>query len=224
MGRFLGLEDTLAGYNPQGRKELYTTETAEHTCIHTLTHTHTHIQVYRIFIDRKTQKRFYIEKQPKPISALVKLCSLMCGKDCETATLKQKAFSIILEKQQHLEKQQCASWLQLRPTLCIPMDSSLPGSCVHGGHMHGVFSMQEYWNGLPCPLVTQQVVSACNCSRYSQYTVCGEQTILQKLGKIFLCVSFSCLSRKYKLLFHNTKFEKIEELFFLVTRIQDLLS
>ena len=29
---------------------------------------------------------------------------------------------------------------------CVPMDCSLPGSSVHGG-----FSSQEYWSGLPCP-------------------------------------------------------------------------
>ena len=31
-------------------------------------------------------------------------------------------------------------------TFCDPMDCSLPGSSVHGG-----FSRQEYWSGLPCP-------------------------------------------------------------------------
>ena len=31
------------------------------------------------------------------------------------------------------------------PTLCTPMDYSLPGSSVHG------FSRQEYWSGLPFP-------------------------------------------------------------------------
>ena len=31
-------------------------------------------------------------------------------------------------------------------TLCSPMDCSPPGSSVHGG-----FSRQEYWSGLPCP-------------------------------------------------------------------------
>ena len=33
------------------------------------------------------------------------------------------------------------------PTLCSPMDCSLPGSSVHG------ISQQEYWSGLPlsCP-------------------------------------------------------------------------
>jgi len=35
---------------------------------------------------------------------------------------------------------------QLCPTLCNPMDCSPPGSSVHGG-----FSRQEYWSGLPCP-------------------------------------------------------------------------
>ena len=29
---------------------------------------------------------------------------------------------------------------------CYPMDCSLPGSSVHGG-----FSRQEYWSGLPFP-------------------------------------------------------------------------
>ena len=36
--------------------------------------------------------------------------------------------------------------LQSGPTLCNPMDCSLPGSSVDGG-----FSRQEYWSGLPCP-------------------------------------------------------------------------
>ena len=31
------------------------------------------------------------------------------------------------------------------PTLCDPMDYSLPGSSIQG------FSRQEYWSGLPCP-------------------------------------------------------------------------
>ena len=31
------------------------------------------------------------------------------------------------------------------PTLCNPMDCSLPGSSVHG-------DPQEYWSGLPCLL------------------------------------------------------------------------
>ena len=35
--------------------------------------------------------------------------------------------------------------LQLCPTLCNPMDCSLPGSSVHG------ILQQEYWSGLPFP-------------------------------------------------------------------------
>ena len=34
---------------------------------------------------------------------------------------------------------------QLCPTLCDPMDCSLPGSFIHG------ISRQEYWSGLPFP-------------------------------------------------------------------------
>ena len=34
---------------------------------------------------------------------------------------------------------------QLCPTLCDPVDCSLPGSSVHG------ISRQEYWSGLPFP-------------------------------------------------------------------------
>ena len=34
---------------------------------------------------------------------------------------------------------------QLFPTLCDPMDCSLPGSSIHG------FSRQEYWSGVPLP-------------------------------------------------------------------------
>ena len=40
----------------------------------------------------------------------------------------------------------CARSLQLCPTLCNPMDCSLPGSSVHG-ITHG----QEHWRGLPFP-------------------------------------------------------------------------
>ena len=39
----------------------------------------------------------------------------------------------------------CAKLLQSCLIFCDPMDSSLPGSSVHG-----IFQ-QEYWNGLPCP-------------------------------------------------------------------------
>ena len=38
-----------------------------------------------------------------------------------------------------------AKSLQSRPTLCDPVDHSLPGSSVHG-----IFQ-QEYWSGLPSP-------------------------------------------------------------------------
>ena len=38
-----------------------------------------------------------------------------------------------------------AKSLQLCPTLCDPMDCSLPGSSVHE------FYRQEYWSGLPFP-------------------------------------------------------------------------
>ena len=39
-----------------------------------------------------------------------------------------------------------ASVAQLCPILCHPMDCSPPGSSVHG-----IFSKQEYWSGLPFP-------------------------------------------------------------------------
>ena len=38
-----------------------------------------------------------------------------------------------------------AKSLQSCPTLCYPMNHSLPGSSVHG------ILRQEYWGGLPCP-------------------------------------------------------------------------
>ena len=41
--------------------------------------------------------------------------------------------------------QSCAKLLQLCPTLCNPMDSSLPGTSVHG------FSRQEHRGELPSP-------------------------------------------------------------------------
>ena len=54
-----------------------------------------------------------------------------------------------------------AQQLQSCPTLCNPMDCSLPGSSVHGflqskktiAHQAPLslgFSRQEYWSGLPC--------------------------------------------------------------------------
>ena len=43
-----------------------------------------------------------------------------------------------------------AKLLQLCPTLCSPMDCSLPGSSAPG------FSKQEYWSGLPCPPLPTQ--------------------------------------------------------------------
>ena len=39
----------------------------------------------------------------------------------------------------------CELVAQSCPTLCYPVDYSLPGSSVHG------FSMQEYWSGFPFP-------------------------------------------------------------------------
>ena len=39
----------------------------------------------------------------------------------------------------------CAKSCQSCPTLCNPMDYSLPGSSVHG------ILQEEYWSGLPCP-------------------------------------------------------------------------
>ena len=43
----------------------------------------------------------------------------------------------------------CAKSLQLCPTLCFPMDHSLPGSSGRTSAMD--FSRQKYWSGLPCP-------------------------------------------------------------------------
>ena len=53
----------------------------------------------------------------------------------------------------------CAKSLQSCPTLCNPMDYSLPGSSVHG------FSRQEFWNGLLFPssqrIFPTQVLNLC---------------------------------------------------------------
>ena len=43
-----------------------------------------------------------------------------------------------------------AKSLQSCPTLCDPIDGSLPGSPVPG------FSRQEHWSGLPFPLPTHE--------------------------------------------------------------------
>ena len=40
-----------------------------------------------------------------------------------------------------------AKLLHSCPTLCDPIDGSLPGSSVHGTRM----SRQEHWSGLPLP-------------------------------------------------------------------------
>ena len=39
----------------------------------------------------------------------------------------------------------CVNALQSCPTVCNPIDCSLPGSSVHG------ISRQKYWSELPCP-------------------------------------------------------------------------
>ena len=53
----------------------------------------------------------------------------------------------------------CAKSLQSCPTLCDPMDCSLPGSSVHG------FSRQEFWDGLLFPsshrIFPMQVLNLC---------------------------------------------------------------
>ena len=46
----------------------------------------------------------------------------------------------------HLIMSCCVLVVQLYLAFCYPVDGSLPGSSVHGG-----FSRQEYWSGLPCP-------------------------------------------------------------------------
>ena len=48
-------------------------------------------------------------------------------------------FCHVLMYSEHL----CAKSLQSCPTLCDPIDHSLPDCSVHG------FSRQEYWSGLP---------------------------------------------------------------------------
>ena len=40
----------------------------------------------------------------------------------------------------------CAKLLHLYPTLCNPLNCSLPRSSFHG------INKQEHWSGLPCPL------------------------------------------------------------------------
>ena len=44
------------------------------------------------------------------------------------------------------------TWFRIGPTLCKPMNCSLPGSSVHG------ILQADYWNGLPCtPLGLQGI-------------------------------------------------------------------
>ena len=58
--------------------------------------------------------------------------------------------------------------LQSCPTLCNPMDCSLPGSCVYG---------KEYWSGLPCPPLQES-------SRPKDQT---QVSYISCIGRHFLC-------------------------------------
>ena len=48
---------------------------------------------------------------------------------------------------QAVKKKMKMAIAQVRPTLCDPMDGSVPGSSVHG------ILQQEFWNGLPFPSI-----------------------------------------------------------------------
>ena len=81
------------------------------------------------------------------------------SKDCGGARPARKCLSLdfaYVKRKQTLLKSHCyfeflshacirALSVHSCPTLCNPVDSSPPGSSVHG------FSRQEYWSGLPCP-------------------------------------------------------------------------
>ena len=55
---------------------------------------------------------------------------------------------------------------QSRLTLCDPIDSSLPGSSVHG------FSRQEYWSGLPLLYVYWTIETSVLALGWMTRTVC----------------------------------------------------
>ena len=66
--------------------------------------------------------------------------------------------------------------LELCPTLCNPMDSSPPGSSVHG------LSRQEYWSGLPFP------------SPWPRYCISGRFSIIWA-SELKVCLNDSALGK-----------------------------
>ena len=95
----------LVGYNPQSRKELDMTEATQHAC-----------KLYHNWISGKTKKclcRFIFTFQRK--------CKLL-------VTLKANHIKIFNYQKSESESEVAQSC----PTLCNPMDCSLPGSSIHG--------------------------------------------------------------------------------------------
>ena len=80
-----------------------------------------------------------------------------------------------------------AKWLQSCLTLCDPMDSTPPGSSVHG------FSRQEYWSGLPFPPPGKQqwpnqnfflIVLEVRCPKWAKIKVWAGQLLLESPSSI----------------------------------------
>ena len=76
------------------------------------------------------------------------LKSLLQHHCSEASILQCSAFFVVQFSHPYMTtgKNYVCSVTQSCPTLCDPMDCSPPSSFVHGH-----FSRQEHWNGLPCP-------------------------------------------------------------------------
>ena len=76
---------------------------------------------------------------------MINLDSILKSRDITLSTkvclVKAMVFPVVMYGCESESESEVA---QLCPTLCASMDCSLPDSSVHG-----IFSRQEYWSGLP---------------------------------------------------------------------------
>ena len=122
--RIPGTEETGC-YSPLGPRELETTEATEHTCRH-----------------RDTMMK------PVAIAVPILKCTMLwhkCILNAVQLSVLSSFRNFSLPQMETLCLISVCSVASVCPTLCDPMDHSLPGSPVHG------ILQAKYWSRLPCP-------------------------------------------------------------------------
>ena len=93
----------------------------------------------------------------------------------------------------------CVKSLQSCPTLCDPMDYSLPGSSLHG------LLRQEYWSGLPCPSLgdlsnpgIEPAYSAAPALKADSFCLATGEAHFKRIRTLVIII-ISYLSNEYKI-------------------------